>query len=352
MFGSHILETAIGLILVFLVLSLICSAMREGIEAVLKHRALDLEHGIRELLHDPEGKGLAHQLYTHPLVFGTFQGSYEATPKRRWLAYGGRLPSYIPSTNFARALIDLDQQGKINSPAFKEVLRSLAHEAGDDVTMLRKNLETWFDSAAERIGGWYKRRTQIILLGLGLASAAVLNINAIAIADSIFHSAELRTAVVASAESFVASNQAGIENSATSSYQSSMRELHNLAAVGLPMGWGEGRPTTAIHIMIFGWLITALAVTLGAPFWFDLLNRIVSIRSTLKPKPADPAKQPAIEASVPAAAEPRVVNTQIAARKAVRQGDVVATPIPVPHVVRESFQPHEWANDDVEEGVL
>ena len=32
-----------------------------------------------------------------------------------------------------------------------------------------------------------------------------------------------------------------------------------------------------------GWLITALAVSLGAPFWFDVLNKIIVIRSTVKP---------------------------------------------------------------------
>lgn len=31
---------------------------------------------------------------------------------------------------------------------------------------------------------------------------------------------------------------------------------------------------------VLGWLITALAVSLGAPFWFDLLNKIVRLRST------------------------------------------------------------------------
>ena len=40
------------------------------------------------------------------------------------------------------------------------------------------------------------------------------------------------------------------------------------------------------YINILGWLITALAVSLGAPFWFDLLNRLVKLRGTgTKPKP-------------------------------------------------------------------
>jgi len=32
-----------------------------------------------------------------------------------------------------------------------------------------------------------------------------------------------------------------------------------------------------------GWLVSALAISLGAPFWFDVLNRFVVLRSTVKP---------------------------------------------------------------------
>lgn len=350
MFGSTILEMAIGLILVFLVMSLICSAIREGIEAFAKHRALDLEHGIRELLQDPDGQGLTRELYSHPLVFGMFQGAYEALPKRKWFARGSNLPSYIPGSNVARALIDLDQQGRINSPAFKTVLRSLSAETGDDVVQLRKNIEQWFDSAGDRIGGWYKRRTQILLLGLGFTASVALNVNSIVIADSLFHSSELRTAVVASAERFAATNPVDAATQAASAeFHNSVTELHNMADIGLPMGWGKGRPSDVpLYVMLLGWLITGFAVTLGAPFWFDLLNKVVSVRSTVKPKvkTAEPAE--------PATPAPATSTTPVAPaeRRAVRVGDVTAAPVPVPPIGREPFQPHEWASADVEEGVL
>ena len=70
MFGSEILEVAIGLIFVFLHVSVMCSAIREGIESWLKTRAAYLERGIRELLHDvaAEPGGLARAFYAHPLI--------------------------------------------------------------------------------------------------------------------------------------------------------------------------------------------------------------------------------------------------------------------------------------------
>ena len=56
MFGSEILDVAVGVIFVFLLVSMICSAIREGLETVLKTRAAYLEQGIRELLRDPTAR--------------------------------------------------------------------------------------------------------------------------------------------------------------------------------------------------------------------------------------------------------------------------------------------------------
>src|SRR5437667_3214123 len=96
MFGLDMLDVAIGIAFVYLLVSLLCSAIVEGAEAVLKRRAKDLEMGIKELLRDPE---LVARLYNHPLLNGLFKGSY--SPGMR------NLPSYIPSRSFALALMDL-----------------------------------------------------------------------------------------------------------------------------------------------------------------------------------------------------------------------------------------------------
>lgn len=85
MFGSDILEVSIGVVFVFVLVSTLCSAMREALEGWLKTRASYLEFGIRELLHDSSGTGLAKDLFTHPLIFGLYGGKY--APGK----YGARL---------------------------------------------------------------------------------------------------------------------------------------------------------------------------------------------------------------------------------------------------------------------
>jgi len=51
------------------------------------------------------------------------------------------------------------------------------------------------------------------------------------------------------------------------------------------MGMGIGsisfKDGKTVVKMIIGWLITALALSLGAPFWFDLLNKLMNLRSSL-----------------------------------------------------------------------
>ena len=64
-----------GLSFIYLLLSLVCTAINEMIEARLKIRAAELQRGLREMLQDPHGTELVEKLYTHPLVFSLFQGS-------------------------------------------------------------------------------------------------------------------------------------------------------------------------------------------------------------------------------------------------------------------------------------
>src|SRR5512141_56871 len=108
MFGSEVLDVAIGLALVFLVLSFMASAIREAIEALMKSRAAYLERAIRELVDDPDGTGMAKEFYEHPLIYSLYQGQFEYK-KTRWS--GGGLPAYIPARTFAQTIVDLAVRG-------------------------------------------------------------------------------------------------------------------------------------------------------------------------------------------------------------------------------------------------
>jgi hypothetical protein len=321
MFDSGVLDVAIGLVFVFLLLSLVASAVKEGLEALFKRRATDLEKGIGELLGtDDIGKKFIASLYNHGLINSLFAGSYGDK--------NAVLPSYIPSKNFALALMDLRNQSQGAAPTIKlpqnvrQAFDAFKITAGQDADKMQKQVEDWYNSSMDRVSGWYKRRTQYWLFGIGIILTLAVNVDSIAIAKRLSTDKTLREAVVQGAQQELKSNPTPVaadqtsgtaQGTAPTAGDDPIRKIKsNLTAldgVGLPLGWSEalknwrtemdkaknetvedmksGLLRNAYWNLIFshipGWLITALAVSLGAPFWFDMLNKIMVVRSTVKP---------------------------------------------------------------------
>ncbi|WP_211710139.1 hypothetical protein [Mucilaginibacter xinganensis] len=313
-----------GLIFVFILVSTICTAIREGIEAKLKTRAAYLERGIRQLLHDTDGTGLAKAFYNHPLIFGLFNGEYkkgesgDSDKGPDLMASGKNLPSYIPSKSFAVALLDIAARGVTgddatdvaaaeattgspvitldgirknvtnmpNSPVQQILLYAIDNAQGD-INKVQASIEDWYNSGMDRVSGWYKRSTQWIILWIALIVTIALNVNTIKVVKYLAKNDTQRKMLVASAES------AAKDTNKTVGYKDAQATLDTLK---LPLGWDNEALTSArmdpkepdsfwntFAGPLLGWLITAFAATLGAPFWFDMLNKVMIIRSTVKP---------------------------------------------------------------------
>ena len=318
MFGFEMLDVAIGIVFVYLLVSLLCSAIVEVMESVLKRRSTDLERGIGELLQD---SSLLERLYNHPLINGLFRGAYQ--PGNR------NLPSYIPSRSFALAILDIlaSPDGKQhagvwgttaaapatlsteglasgmtgNAPAdqARHAVMTLVNAAAGDAQKARENIELWFDAAMDRVSGGYKRRAQRVLFIVGLVVAIGMNIDTVRILRELMISKAKRAAVVTIAANSARQNVAGDPQD---NFVVASRELDRL---GLPIGWPSCRKCdqaklkmydqcwracwrvnigAAGGLTILGWLLTAFAVCFGAPFWFDLLNKFMVVRSTVKPR--------------------------------------------------------------------
>ena len=285
--GSTALDVAIGLVFVFLVVSLVCSAFSEGVESIFKNRAKDLERGIRELLTDtaPLAKSSTDYValfYDHPLISSLFKSDY-ATAKKKW-----QLPSYIPAPSFALAVIDIIGASQMplrtaavdfapKNPKLSKALVALIDAAGTDADRARLNIETWFNSSMDRVSGWYKHRAQIIIALSGLTLSAAANVDSIAIVRMLSTDSGVREALVAQAKN---------PPSATAP-DPAKEPVARLRELGIPIGWHEPIPVPGDYyawaMKIIGIILTALAVSLGAPFWFDLLNTFIVVRSTVKP---------------------------------------------------------------------
>lgn len=300
MFGSTFLDVAIGITFIYLFLSLIGTAITEAIASFMNMRAKNLEEGIRGLLSDPDGGGLTKKFYDHPLI--------------KALTKGMRKPSYIPGGTFARALLDTlvpasngakpvafsaIQAGidKLPDNEFKQTLLLHIGSTGKNLDAARENIEKWFDEGMDRIGGWYKRKSQLIVYVFAGLITLALNVDTIHVTAALYRDAGMRAGVVAAAEA--AARQGKDDPEAFQTIQAGIEPLK------LPMGWSvfsktedvglwdaaksvwNELPRTALQwlVKLCGWLITLLAISLGAPFWFDTLSKFVNVRSTgQKPK--------------------------------------------------------------------
>jgi hypothetical protein len=309
-----VLQIAIGLSFVYLLLSLICSAVSEGLETLLKNRSRDMERGLRELLNDEDGVTLVQQIYNHPLISGLFRDKYEAERIGKRLFFQGKsylgrtLPSYIPSRHFALALMDIilpasatapgGSQGALNSgrtaaplatvealraaaaafpnPAVSRALLVMIDASGNDMGRIRQSLEHWFDHSMDRVAGWYKRRTQVMIFAIAIASSSMLNLDTINIATRLATDSAMSSSLAATAEEYAKQQRLQFTD---------LKQSIDSLSLGIPIGW-DAAPANYYNwlLKILGLLASALAATLGAPFWFDLLNRFITLRSTIKPK--------------------------------------------------------------------
>ena len=190
MFGSTVLEIAIGLIFVYSLLSLLCSTINEQvITKLLALRAKTLEDGIKTMLktipNSPTGQELTKKFYEHPLI--------------QSLAPEASKPSYISARTFALALKDvLTNAGTDLStiPALKPVLDQVDHDAQQELA----SIEGWYNETMDRVSGWYKRKVQLIILLLGLVITISLNVDTISLVTSLSNSSALRATIVSAAQ--------------------------------------------------------------------------------------------------------------------------------------------------------
>lgn len=124
MLGSSVLEVAIGIVFIYLVLSMICTTINEGVATIVNKRGTNLFDGIKNLLNDPAFTGLAQQVYNHGLVDGITQNAIDPSKKNR-------LPSYMSSQTFALALLDLLGTHGVVAAAQGDLL-SKAEKADDE----------------------------------------------------------------------------------------------------------------------------------------------------------------------------------------------------------------------------
>lgn len=290
MLGSQVLEVVVGLVLVYLALSIGSSAINEVLANALSLRSSMLEKGIRNMFRT-SAVDYTTQLFTHPLIAAT------APP--------GKKPSYISSRLFSAALLNILVPPNFAQPRTFQSLRSavsgipdeklrstlldIIDSSAGDVDTARLNVESWFNCTMERVSGWYKRLAQKIIFGVGLVLSFAANADTFMIVTELWSDQTLRSAVIANAQKTVQASASSDASGQSTSLQQALTEIR--ATNAPPIGWSRDphdirswpRQLSAGALKLLGVLLTAFAIAMGAPFWFDLLNNLVNLRLSGNP---------------------------------------------------------------------
>lgn len=324
MFGLETLDLIIGLVTIYLAFGIATTASVEAISSILKLRAKNLEAALGEMLSGDiaQNEKLIDKLYENPLVYTLSKGK------------NGR-PSYIPKSIVSRVVESLvfakgatesvadiinnmpDKDSDGNPNRVKALFKEFGKQADADVEKFKANLEDHFDRVMERSTGWYKRKVQLITLLISTVLVIGGNVDTIEIAKTLTTNPEARAQMVAAATGLVQpelpvqmpkSDQSSVVNDAGSSSpksEESMKATDQVVSAGnqaylsisealrtpetasVQIGWSISNTPSNWQEWIskfFGLLVSAFAVSLGAPFWFNVLQKLTQMRSTGTPQ--------------------------------------------------------------------
>ncbi|MBI3510249.1 MAG: hypothetical protein HY064_06265 [Bacteroidetes bacterium] len=320
---TTLLEVIISLAFIFLIFSIIVSGVCELWQLFTHKRGRFLYKALNDVFNDPINKDFTFKLLSHPLI-------------DRLRESDTRYPHYIGAEIFSDALIDvirsdhqlpeysfdrdqkkfLVQQPLLTPPLenggkeifsqflqgtdqlkesdLKQLLRTFAFGAADYET-LRAKIKSWYGNYMMATSTWYKKSITRSLLVISAVVTISFNIDSIHIAKQLFADKNLRLNIVQNADQYIHKQQQQDSLNKVIQTDSAVKDLvkknvdriktayTESGLLDLPIGWPKPESQNLI-LMIFGWMITIGALGYGADNWFNLLVRLLNIRTSVKPK--------------------------------------------------------------------
>jgi len=302
MTGLDILNVLIGVVTVYLTFGLACTAIVEAISTWFGKRSKNLGIAMDEFL-SGEIKGtekFVSAFYAHPLIQVLSKGK-DGKPSYIPPEIVGQVVQSLLIANAANASLEgaVDAlPGTFESNRIKGLLKALIVQAKGDAVEFCKSIEKYFNATMDRASGWFKRYAQNIALLVSVLLVLGANVDTIALVSSLASNPSARIKMVEIAEQRLSDAKA-LEDKVRSgktdqgvtlgqateqSQAASMafdRAVSNMDSAGLQFGWKAYPKSIGEFITkIVGLLVSILAISLGAPFWFDVLQRFMQVRAT------------------------------------------------------------------------
>jgi len=207
-------------------------------------------------------------------------------------------PRHQDFANLIRNLPDLPSPLQRSLTSLASRVQGTAADVEEDLTRLQHSIETWFDSSMHRAAGVYRRNARGIAILLGVLVAVLTNADTLFIVDSLSKDSVLRATVTQFAENQIQMTELDPATATPAEMDAQLDQLKmqvrsSLDDVVLPLGWddavvslqaeqewklpGSNTPLPFLRRAI-GWLISGLAISMGASFWYDLLRKMLGLK--------------------------------------------------------------------------
>ncbi|MGA1543920.1 MAG: hypothetical protein ACO388_03780 [Saprospiraceae bacterium] len=277
-----VIELLVALVFTLLIMSLLTSSILEVLALIFGFRNKKLLKALELIL----GKGPLYQEFIqHPgfTQLGIAESGWHKTPT--YLSgeqFTALLNRFIPFTQ-------LKSQGTQEYPVqipeeLAENLSMYWEDAGQNEEVFRGKLKHWYQAMMERHSEAYKNFSKKMLFVIGLILTISCNIEVIELGKVLVHQAEVRQIFELAAEQLAVDHA---EQSPTpNDIEAALKMVVQYGSAPLssiPWGWNNN-PFASWEASQWiwkglGWLITACAIAMGAPFWYDLLRKILAIKN-------------------------------------------------------------------------
>lgn len=301
-----ILEVAISIIVVYFLMSTLVSFIKEMIAMVLNKRGRMLYKSLKNLFAESEEA-------TDTLVDKVYESSFvnNLASKFGITKYLNKRPSYIHNANFTEALLDeirkhgtavdfksfADIKNKINTMPdsfIKAKLISIMHELEDagkgTIANVKHKISEWFDSYMLTVTEVYKNYVTVWVFFISLLVSFCMNLDTIVLAKYFYENKEQRELVLRYAENLkpedleIDPNVTGAEREKQVKAKTDQVKKA-LYSFNLPLGWENFEVKSIFDPKKFiGLFLTTISLTLGAPFWYQIMVNLLNIRKNVTAK--------------------------------------------------------------------
>lgn len=319
-----ILDLVVGLIFIYFLLSIICSSAVEMFLSFFKIRAVILAEWMKKIFSQKVAKSTGKEVPFGEIIMDHCLVTSLTPP--------GKSTSYTDAGNFVSALleritfysnpdkitaslddlIDAIDKTTLLPEELRRTFLIYAHESRDtfkqvvenklsEVEIFRKKIENWYDTSMQRLGGRMRvKYARPITIAFAVLITCSLNADSVSIAKYLYTNQGVAAKISRDADAMLNSDtlKRMVDDIKVTSEKDedvikvinkklqNINEANAILNNSMPLGWrkdelkNDHRKTDGYKFFskAVGLAATILALTMGTPFWFDLLNKLANLR--------------------------------------------------------------------------